>query len=62
MNDEELVREIARVAGKIEYDFVRLKRPLSEKDAENSQYWIDRRCPQLVKLCEEFLAREDKRK
>lgn len=57
-SDEELLEEMARVAGKVRDDLSRLQRPLSEKDEENSRYWLERRKPHLKSLCAEYLRRQ----
>lgn len=55
----ELIIEIARTSAKIEADYMRLAKPLSEQDIENSRYWLDKRSKTLKLLCAELVRREE---
>lgn len=55
----ELIAEIARVSAKIDADYMRLAKPLSEQDIENSQYWLEKRSKTLRLLCAELLSRAE---
>lgn len=56
-NDIELLDAIRTVTDLVQADLIRLKKPLSERDAENSQYWLDKRKPRLLELMAEYLRR-----
>jgi hypothetical protein len=56
-SEEELLNEIEQTSGRMGTDIVRLKRPLSEEDESNSKYWLEKRKPKLLALCEEFIRR-----
>lgn len=55
--DIALLDAIRTVCDLVQADEIRLTKPLSQQDAENSQYWLDKRKPRLLELCAEYLRR-----
>ena len=56
-DDIGLLDAIRTVTDLVQADEIRLKKPLSAKGAENSQYWLDKRKPRLLELMAEYLRR-----